>query len=94
MQIDTALWIKIYNHDQEAYAAAYRYYYKRFYNYGRKFTNSEFLVEDAVQETLILLWDKRKELMGISHPGTYFYTAFRHLLARLNKSEVFAGSTL
>lgn len=68
------------NNDQKAYAAVFRFYYRRFYNYGLKFSNDEHLVEDTVQETLLLVWNRRHTLSAIDNPATYFYTSFRHLL--------------
>lgn len=76
--------------DKEAYAEAYRFYYKRFYNYGRKFTTDETLIEDAVQETLLIIWEKRHTLDSIRYAGTYFYTSFRYtVLAKLKQQQKF-----
>lgn len=80
MLIEKQHWCRIAQGDQEAYAAVYRFYYRRFYNYGRKFTDDETLVEDAVQETLLTIWDKRHKLSSIDYAGTYFYTSFRYTL--------------
>jgi RNA polymerase sigma factor (sigma-70 family) len=80
LQVEKELWLKIGRDDQQAYAEAYRFYYKRFYNYGRKFSNDEPLIEDAVQEALLSIWDKRATLTSIEYPATYFYTSFRYLL--------------
>ena len=80
MQIEKELWIRIGQDDQQAYAEVYRFYYRRFYNYGRKFTVDESLVEDAVQEVLLTIWDKRHTLASIEYTGTYFYTSFRYAL--------------
>ena len=80
MQIEKQKWKQIAEGDQQAYAAIYRFYYRRFYNYGRKFTDDEALVEDAVQETLLAIWDKRHTLASIEFPGTYFYTSFRYAI--------------
>jgi RNA polymerase sigma factor (sigma-70 family) len=88
------LWLRIADGDQEAYAEVYRFYYKRFYNYGRKFTDDEFLVEDAVQETLLTIWDKRHTLSSINYAGTYFYTSFRYtILAKLKLQRRLAAET-
>lgn len=94
MQIEKELWARIGNNDQEAYAAVFRFYYRRFFNYGRKFSGDEPLVEDAVQETLLLIWDRRHTLISIGNPATYFYTAFRHLLFQKIKQarQVVLGS--
>lgn len=66
--------------DQKAYAEVYRRLYARFYNYGFKFTGDHVLIEDATQETLLLIWQKRNSISEIKYVSTYFYGAFRNLL--------------
>jgi len=89
LQVDQHLWLKIAEGDQQAYAEVYRFYYNRFYNYGKKFTDNESVLEDSIQEVLLIVWDKRNTLASIEYPGTYFYTSFRntlvHKLRRQNK---------
>ena len=87
MQVDKELWIRISQDDQEAYASVYRFYFRRFYNYGRKFTDDEPLLEDAVQEVLLTIWDKRAALSSIEFAGTYFYTTFRYILFHTLKQK-------
>lgn len=88
MQTNEQVWAKIATGDQYAYTDAYRLYYKRFYNYGKKFTNNDPLLEDAIQETLLTIWDKRTVLESLEYPGTYFYTAFRRLLfQKINQEQ-------
>ena len=88
MPLEKQVWLRIAEGDQEAYAEAYRFYYKRFYNYGRKFTVDETLIEDAVQETLLIIWEKRHTLDSIAYAGTYFYTSFRYtVLAKLRQQQ-------
>lgn len=92
MHTDAALWIKISNDDRQAYAELFRILYKRFYNYGRKFTNEESVIEDAAQETLMAVWTKRKTLSTLQFPTTYFFTSFRNtLLGMLKLLQRFAG---
>jgi RNA polymerase sigma factor (sigma-70 family) len=81
------LWLLITNDDKVAYAEVYRFLYRRFYNYGRKFTADNLLIEDAAQETLINMWDKRHDFAFINYPETYFYTAFRYLLFNKIKQQ-------
>jgi RNA polymerase sigma factor (sigma-70 family) len=92
LQADKQLWLKIAEGDQQAYAEVYRFYYKRFYNYGKKFTDSDALLEDSIQEVLLIIWDKRHTLSTIEHAGTYFYTSFRHsLLQKLRQQRKFVS---
>lgn len=87
MQLDKKLWLRIGEDDHQAYAEACRFFYKRFYNYGMKFTKDESLVEDAVQESLLTIWDKRQNLASIEYTSTYFYTLFRYTLFNKLKQQ-------
>ncbi len=80
MQIGKEQWLRIESGDQHAYAEVYRFLYRRFYNYGKKFTSDDSLIEDAIQETLLSIWDKRAKLSSIEYVSTYFYTSFRYVL--------------
>ena len=91
MKLDKAVWDAIAAGDQHAYAEVYRSMYERLYNYGRKFSSAESTIEDAIQETLMLVWTKRKSLRGIEYPVTYFFTSFRNtLFTRLKSDDRFA----
>lgn len=72
----------------DAYAIMYREYFRRFFNYGKKFIEDEILIEDAAQEALLMIWEKRSLLSEIKFPGTYFYSAFRNILfTKMRKSS-------
>lgn len=78
--LETEIWNQISVGNTIAYSEAYRFYYKRFFNYGRKFTEDVQLLEDAVQEALLTIWDKRKIITSLEYPASYFYNAFRYQL--------------
>lgn len=83
----TGLWQNISDGNQDAYREAYLYYYKRLYNYGRKFTENEQLIEDAIQEVFLHLWQKRDKIPSINNPQSYFFYAFRNTLFQKAKQE-------
>jgi RNA polymerase sigma factor (sigma-70 family) len=92
LPIEKQVWLRIAEGDQDAYAGVYRFYYKRFYNYGRKFSSDEALIEDAVQETLLTIWHKRHTLPSIEYTDTYFYTSFRYtILGKLKHQQRLAA---
>ncbi|HEY1114001.1 MAG TPA: RNA polymerase sigma factor [Chitinophagaceae bacterium] len=76
------LWTDIAVGDKEAYSEVYVYCYRRFYNYGCKFTDDVSLIEDALQEVLIKVWELRHKLQSIDAPYTYFLTVFRNDLIK------------
>lgn len=80
MSSDPDIWNRISQNDAEAYAIMYRDYFNRFFNYGKKFISDESLIEDAAQETLLLVWENRASLSSIKFSGTYFYSTFRNIL--------------
>lgn len=87
METKTILWERVAAGDKEAYADLFRDFYKRLYNYGKKFTADESLVEDAAQETLLIIWQKRKSIPTITYPETYSYSIFRNTLFNRLKTQ-------
>lgn len=85
--MDLGLWQKISNGDRTAYSEAYLHYYKRLYNYGRKFTDNDPLIEDAIQEIFLHLWQNRMKITSINNPQSYFFYAFRNTLFQKLKQE-------
>lgn len=76
------LWKHVSEGNRDAYTKLYVEYYRKLYNYGRKFTDDIPVLEDTIQDTLISIWTRRSQLNTIQNPGTYYYTAFRHALIK------------
>jgi RNA polymerase sigma factor (sigma-70 family) len=74
------LWLDISEGSKDAYSELYIFYYRKFFNYGRKFTDDIPLLEDIIQEILLHIWLNRSKLPGISNPNAYYYTSFRNSL--------------
>jgi RNA polymerase sigma factor (sigma-70 family) len=80
-------WISIID-DQEAYKELYRFYFKKFYNYGKKFTTNSPLIEDTIQEVFLDIWSKRQKLLNVKSVNAYFFSSFRYTLFRNIKQEL------
>lgn len=80
--MDNPVFKHIMNGDIEAYSGLYKEYYKRFYNYGRKFTTNTYLIEDSIQEVFLDLWNRREKLSHVDSPNFYLYSSFRYVLIR------------
>jgi RNA polymerase sigma factor (sigma-70 family) len=92
MSIEQYLWQQISKGDKESYAEVYRGLFPRFYNHGHKFTSDSLLVEDAAQEALVLLWERREKLPGIKNVETYYYAVYHNnLFAAIRKQQLLAG---
>lgn len=73
-------WKYIEQGDIAVYSKTYVLYYKKLYNYGRKFTDNTTLIEDAIQAVFIMLWKDRKKLAGIYSPHSYIFHSFRNYI--------------
>ncbi|RAJ76789.1 RNA polymerase sigma factor (sigma-70 family) [Chitinophaga dinghuensis] len=80
--MDNPVFQHIMNGDIEAYSGLYKEYYKRFYNYGRKFTTNTHLIEDSIQEVFLDLWNRREKLSHVDSPNFYLYSSFRYVLIK------------
>ena len=87
MGLDRKVLVRISQDDRTAYSEAYRYLYPKLFNYGKKFSFNQQIVEDAIQETLLLLWNNRKTLLKVVHIDTYYYGVFRNTLLNKIKSD-------
>ena len=92
-------WEKIGLGDKEAYSEMYVFYYKKLYNYGRKFTDDIAMIEDAINEVFITIWARRENLNTINSPNNYLFTSFRNNIFKkiktariLQLGEVFSDS--
>lgn len=85
--MDNPVFQHIMNGDIDAYSGLYKEYYKRFYNYGRKFTSNTYLIEDSIQEVFLDLWNRRGKLSHVDSPNFYLYSSFRYVLIRKIKQH-------
>lgn len=80
-------WVNIGNGNKEDYSEVYIFYYKKLYNYGRKFTDDIALIEDVINEIFIIIWTNRKSLHNIQSPHSYIFTSFRNNIFQKIKSS-------
>ncbi len=73
-------WNHIEQGDIAVYSETYVLYYKKLYNYGRKFTDNTTLIEDAIQSIFVMLWKDREKLAGIYSPHSYIFYSFRNYI--------------
>lgn len=78
--MDRQSWQHIIEGDQEAYKKLYVDCFKRFYNYGKKFTNDTVLIEDCIQEVFLDVWHRKQKALRIESPEGYLFSAFRYIL--------------
>jgi len=80
--MDKQTWKNIVEGDKDAYSGLYIAYFKKFYNYGRKFTTDVLLIEDAIQELFLEVWQKKETMLDVAIPNSYLFSSFRYILFR------------
>jgi RNA polymerase sigma factor (sigma-70 family) len=73
-------WKHIEQGDIAVYSETYTFYFKKLFNYGKKFTDNTELIEDAIQSVFIMLWNDRKKLAAIHSPNSYIFCSFRNYI--------------
>jgi RNA polymerase sigma-70 factor (family 1) len=61
--------------DECAFRKLFDLYKERFYLVVLKMTHSNEVAEDIVQDVFMNIWSKRKSLVDIDNPSSYFFTA-------------------
>ncbi len=84
--MDKQTWQNIIDGDTEAYASIYTDYFKKLFNYGRKFTTDETLIEDSIQEMFLDIWRKKEKMLEVDSFNSYFFSSFRFILFRKIKN--------
>lgn len=70
----------IINSDTNAYKEFYVEYFKKLYNYGKKFGTDSSLLEDSIQEVFLDLWVTKHKLKNINSVNSYLFSSFRYIL--------------
>ncbi|HWL00440.1 MAG TPA: sigma-70 family RNA polymerase sigma factor [Parapedobacter sp.] len=73
--------------DEGIFERVYESFFDSLYNYGRKYTDDEELIEDAIQDLFVRFWKNRANLTEPLSLRNYLFKAFRnHLTDRLRVS--------
>jgi RNA polymerase sigma factor (sigma-70 family) len=86
---EMVLWQDLLSGDKKALASIYTRYFDALYNYGIKISSDGAIVEDAIQDLFIEIWNRReglnKEVKSIKH---YLYTCLRRkIILKINQQH-------
>lgn len=76
--IERSHWENIEVGDTHAYSEVFLFYYKKLYNYGRKFTEDTSMIEDTIEDVFSMVWKDRQKLSAISSHKSYLFSSFRN----------------
>ncbi|MCC5929022.1 MAG: sigma-70 family RNA polymerase sigma factor [Cyclobacteriaceae bacterium] len=84
---DLEIWSAFVQGDKEAFAVIYRNSVKNLYNYGMKVSDNSELVEEAIQDLFVELWERRERLSLTDNINFYLLKALRFKIIRLAENE-------
>lgn len=89
MNNEILIWNGIKNNEVDSLKELYNLYYQDLFNFGKRMTSDEQLIEDALQETFISIWKYRQTSSVPAMVKQYVYKVFRNqLLLILRKRPV------
>lgn len=86
------LWNRIRAGERNALACLYNIHVGSLYNYGNKIARSSIIVEDAIQDLFIDLWNYRKNLGIANSVRSYLYASLRRkIIKSMQESHEFCS---
>ena len=79
---DVDLWRSFRNGDDHAFSMLYQTYIEVLYKYGHKLTADSELVEDAIQDMFIELWNSRQRLSDTDSVKFYLFRVLRRKITQ------------
>lgn len=86
-------WENIKKGNQKALQNLYESHIDLLYDYGRKFTQDHQLIEDAIQEIFISIWNNRKNISQPSSSKAYLLSSLRRKIGR-KRNQKYTTQTL
>ncbi|MCE6992632.1 RNA polymerase sigma factor [Dyadobacter sp. CY323] len=80
---EETLWDALKHGNKDAFGTLYKLHYRQLYGYGNKFLRNTQLVEDAIQDLFVHLWNTRESLSQVHNVKFYLFRALRRDLVRL-----------
>ena len=85
---DLELWGLLKRGDQAAFQQIYQQYIRLLYQYGYQFCQHPALVEDAIQDLFLRIWERRKNLGDTDNPKFYLMLSLkREVLSKLKSGK-------
>jgi RNA polymerase sigma factor (sigma-70 family) len=86
---ETLLWKAFKAGNEHAFGEIYQNYIQALINYGYKITSNRQLIQDAIQDLFVELWNSRQRLSETDSIKFYLFRALRNKLTRLLQHEHF-----
>lgn len=89
---DWELWAAFKDGDRDAYGTIYHRFAKSMYSYALRLTSDNNLIEDAIHDVFVRIYNNREKLPEVNNIKSYLFIALRNTLFNaINKSAVISG---
>lgn len=89
---EQTLWKEMLACNKKAFEHLYNHYFQSLINYGFRITQNENLIEDAIQEVFISLWNNRTHLPEVSEVKFYLFRSLKNRIVRQLERDIFDKS--
>jgi RNA polymerase sigma factor (sigma-70 family) len=86
---ETVIWKNLLDGDKKALAHIYTKHFDKLYNYGYRIAKDRTIIEDAIQDLFVEVWNRREGLnREVRNIRQYLYTCLRrNILLKLSKQN-------
>ena len=89
---EQTLWKDMISGNKKSFEDLYNQYFQALINYGFRITKNENLIEDAVQELFISIWNNRTNLSEVNEVKFYLYRSLKNRILRQLEKDIFDKS--
>ena len=89
---EKALWKDFISGNKKSFENLYKLYFHALINYGYRISKNQNLIEDAVQEVFISLWNNRTHLSEVNEVKFYLFRSLKNRIVRQLERDVFDKS--
>lgn len=89
---EQALWKDMISGNKKAFENLYKQYFQALISYGFRITQNENLIEDAIQEVFISLWNNKSHLSEVSEVKFYLFRSLKNRIVRQLERDIFDKS--
>lgn len=89
---EQALWKEMISGNKKSFEYLYKQYFQALISYGFRITKNENLIEDAVQELFISIWNNRTHLSEVKEVKFYLFRSLKNRIVRQLERDIFDKS--
>jgi RNA polymerase sigma-70 factor (ECF subfamily) len=89
---EQTLWKDMISGNKKSFEDLYKQYFQALINYGFRITKNENLIEDAVQELFISIWNNRTNLSEVNEVKFYLFRSLKNRILRQLERDIFDKS--